>query len=535
MLRGRWLLLLGWMASTFVAYGQITLEADPFASSFIAENITALELKEALTDISSDLFEGRETGSPGQEKAALYIADRLHEMGLERAGALQNYYQHMTFTWVKWESLDISLNGRDYKHLQDFLCFQEESHNSPNMKVNDVVYLGYGIDDPAYSDYAKARVRGKVVMIYMGEPRDEDGKSYLTGRADTSAWSTDIQLKLDAAAKNKVRAVLIVDPNLRNHISANRSKVMRQSLSFGKSKAHRTPNSLYISIDLAKQIIGEKEKSFKKNQNKLLQTGAGRPLHLPVEMVINQHLSKNALYSKNIIALLPGIDPVLRDEVVVVSAHYDHLGTRGDDIYNGADDNGSGTVAVMEIMETLAEARDQGMGPKRSVMCVFFTAEEKGLLGSKYYATDPVIPFDQTVVDVNIDMIGRVDPPHETDDHYIYVIGSDRLSTDLHKINEATNETFSSLSLDYKYNAKDDPNRIYYRSDHYNFAKNGVPSIFYFSGVHADYHKPTDTVDKIEFKKYTAVTKHIFHTIWELANRQKRIVVDVTDDTSYDR
>jgi Zn-dependent M28 family amino/carboxypeptidase len=286
---------------------------------------------------------------------------------------------------------------------------------------------------------------------------------------------------------------------------------------------------------MAKKIIGDRENTFIKNRNKLIQTGVNRPLHLPVSMTISQHLTRNALYSKNLLGIIPGIDPILKNEVVVISAHYDHLGKRGNFIYPGADDNGSGTAAVLEIMETIAEAKEEGQGPKRSVMCIFFTAEEKGLLGSKYYASHPVVPFSNTVVDVNIDMIGRTDAKHQKDPHYIYVIGSDRLSTELHEINESANSEFTHLNLDYTYNAKDDPNRFYYRSDHYNFAKEGVPSIFFFSGVHEDYHQPGDTVAKILFDKYQAVTQHIFYLVWELANRQERIKVDVVDDTIYNR
>lgn len=524
--------LLVWVA---LVSAQLELEVDPFAASFIAENITAGELQSTLEVIASDEFEGRETGTEGQEKAASYIVDQMRALGLVNAGALKNYRQSMVFSTVRWEDASIQVDDQEYEHMRDFLCFQDQNTNLPNLKVDDVLFLGYGIDDEKYSDYRKAKARGKVVMIYKGEPRDKDSISYITGSKEASPWSGNIDMKLRTAAEHKVRLVLIVDPDLRKNISANRGRIMRKSLSIERPRSVDVPNHIFISVDLAKKIIGEKENNFRKNQLKIVNSGAGRPLHLPVNMRVNQHIIKNAVYSSNLIGVLPGIDPALSDEVVVVSAHYDHLGKRGEDIYNGADDNGSGTTAVLEIMETLKEAHDEGIGPRRTVMAVFFTGEEKGLLGSQYYSEHPIIPFDQTVVDVNVDMIGRVDRDHTADPHYIYVIGSDRLSTDLHAINEATNATFTHLALDYKYNAKDDPNRIYYRSDHYNFAKHGIPSIFYFSGVHEDYHRPTDTVEKINYNKFTAVTRHIFHTVLELANRDERIVVDVDDDTTYDR
>ena len=228
----------------------------------------------------------------------------------------------------------------------------------------------------------------------------------------------------------------------------------------------------------------------------------------------------------NILAYIEGIDPDLKDEVIVITAHFDHIGTRGDDIYNGADDNASGTSGVMEIAQAFHEAKLRGFGPKRSVLCMLVTGEEKGLLGSMYYAEHPVFPLENTVANINIDMIGRMDEKHDNPD-YTYVIGADRLSTDLHEINEAVNKKYTKLELDYTYNAKNDPNQFYYRSDHYNFAKRGIPAIFFFSGTHKDYHRPTDTVDKIMFEKAANIARLAFHTGWELANREERIQLNV--------
>ena len=220
----------------------------------------------------------------------------------------------------------------------------------------------------------------------------------------------------------------------------------------------------------------------------------------------------------------------LKDEVIIVTAHYDHLGKKGDSVYNGADDNGSGTSTVLEISEAFAKAKEQGQGPRRSVLFMLVSGEEKGLLGSQYYAENPIFPLANTVANVNVDMVGRVDNKHKDNPDYIYVIGADRLSTALHEINETANATYCDLELDYTYNERDDPNRYYYRSDHYNFAEKGIPAIFYFNGTHKDYHKITDTVDKINFEKMAKVAKLIFHTTWELANRDERIKVDVFEE-----
>ncbi len=528
------LLCLQWLSTSSI-WTQTPLEADRFTSSYFAESITVDELKDHLNVLTSSTFAGRETGTPGQEEAAQYLVSELKKMGVEKPDSLHNYWQNVVFTWVKWESLALVVNGQSYQHLRDFLCLQQENQNLPKYKVNNVLFMGYGIDDPRYSDYGRVKVAGKTIMILPGEPRDKDSLSLVTGTIQPSAWSTDPTLKLAIANQHKARLVLVVDQQLNKRIDTHRREVLSQKLYFGSPPSSGHSNVIYISPAIAQEIIGSREKTFVKNRHRIIHAGKGRPLHLPVKMEVQQHLTRNALYSKNVIGIIPGIDPNLSREVVVLSAHYDHLGIRGKSMYPGADDNASGTAAVLEIMEAIMEAKREGLGPKRSVMCIFFTGEEKGLLGSQYYSMHPVIPLEQTVVDVNIDMIGRADDKHIHQPHYIYVIGADRLSTELHRINEATNNAFSHLDLDYTYNAKDDPNRFYYRSDHYHFAKHGIPSIFYFSGVHADYHRPTDTVDKIMFKKYKSVVRHIFHTVWELAARANRLKVDVVDNTLYSR
>tara|TARA_Y100000385_G_scaffold136626_1_gene141956 strand:+ start:937 stop:1977 length:1041 start_codon:yes stop_codon:yes gene_type:complete len=240
--------------------------------------------------------------------------------------------------------------------------------------------------------------------------------------------------------------------------------------------------------------------------------------------VFEKMLNNNYIKGDNIIGFIEGSD--LKDEIVVITAHYDHLGIKDSLIYNGADDNGSGTVAIMEIAQAFMLAKKEGYGPRRSVLIMPVSGEEKGLLGSKYYTDNPVYPLENTIANLNVDMIGRIDEYHDNPD-YIYLIGSDRLSTELHQISEEVNDKYINLELDYKYNDKDDPNRYYYRSDHYNFAKNNIPVIFYFNGVHADYHKESDTIEKIHFPKIEKISRYIFLTAWELANRNERIKLNV--------
>ena len=228
--------------------------------------------------------------------------------------------------------------------------------------------------------------------------------------------------------------------------------------------------------------------------------------------------------SENIWAYIEGSEKP--DEVLVISAHYDHVGTKNGEVFNGADDDGSGTVALLEIAQAFMKAKKDGYGPKRSILFLHVTGEEHGLHGSRFYSDNPLFPIANTVADLNIDMIGRRDNAHKVNGNYVYVIGSDRLSTDLHNINEEANKKYTKLTLDYTFNDRNDPNQFYFRSDHYNFAKKGIPIIFYFNGVHEDYHKATDEVSKIEFNLLTKRAQLAFATAWELANRENRPVVD---------
>ena len=226
--------------------------------------------------------------------------------------------------------------------------------------------------------------------------------------------------------------------------------------------------------------------------------------------------------TENVAAFIPGCEKP--DEYIILTAHLDHVGIENGEIFNGADDDGSGTVAILEIAQAFQIAFTDGSGPKRSLLFLHLTAEEKGLLGSKYYVENPLYPINNAVANLNIDMIGRLDPKRpDKNENYIYLIGSDRLSQELHEVSEQANLKYVGLDLDYTFNAENDPNSFYTRSDHYNFAKENIPVIFYFNGTHEDYHKPTDTPDKINYELLSKRTKLIFYTAWDLANREKRI------------
>jgi Zn-dependent M28 family amino/carboxypeptidase len=243
-------------------------------------------------------------------------------------------------------------------------------------------------------------------------------------------------------------------------------------------------------------------------------------------IIIDFESTSEPVVSKNVVALIPGSQK--SNEYIIISAHLDHIGIHDGKVFNGADDDGSGTVAILEIAEAFQKAVKNGEGPKRSIVFLHVSAEEKGLLGSKYYTDyEPILELKNTVVNLNIDMIGRTDPKRKNGKrNYIYLIGSDKLSTELHEISEMVNNKYSKIELDYTYNDGDDPNRFYYRSDHYNFAKKNIPIIFYFNGTHADYHKASDTADKIQYDLLENRARLVFYTAWELANRKKRITAD---------
>ena len=490
-----------------------------------ANTIIASDMERHLTVLASDKFQGRETGTDGSRRAATYISNFFRTLQLISPGLEATYYQPIALTYSKWVDTDIFVGENHYRHLRDFVAFPQKNTHELAITAEEVIYLGYGIDDPKYSDYKKNDVNGKIILINKGEPVKKDSTSWITGTSEMSEWTTDEEKKLIAAKKNGVKLVLIIENDIKGMISKNRN-LFGEVAELGDKTEEEIPfaNHIYISSTIARDIIGKKEKKIIKSRKRSNKKGKACDVKVERTVVVNQAKGVRTLKGNNVVGFIEGTDK--KDEVIVVSAHYDHLGMRGDDIYNGADDNASGTTTVMELTEALRLAKSAGDGPRRSILFLLVTGEEKGLLGSYYYSENPLYDLDKTVANVNIDMVGRVDEKYANNPDYIYVIGSDRLSTDLHKINEDMNAKYAGLTLDYKYNDEFDPNRFYYRSDHYNFARNGIPAIFFFNGTHEDYHRTTDTTEKIDFNKMEKVGRLIFHTIWELANREDRIVVD---------
>jgi len=281
------------------------------------------------------------------------------------------------------------------------------------------------------------------------------------------------------------------------------------------------PAQYTISEKMAEAIMGSEFADAK--------AGKIQPKVYTANVMLQFNKAVTVLQSSNVLGLLEGTD--LKDQYVFITGHYDHLGKRGDSvIYYGADDDGSGTVSVMQIAKAVAKAKAEGKGPRRSIVFMTVSGEEKGLWGSEYYTNNPVYPLEKTTVDLNIDMIGRIDATRKAGDstNYVYVVGDDKVSSDLKVISEANNKAFSKLELDYKFNDPNDPNRIYFRSDHYNFARKGVPIIFYYDGMlGADYHRPTDTPDKINYNLMAKRAQLVFYTAWDMANRDEMLKRDI--------
>jgi hypothetical protein len=495
----------------------------------LAESIQSKTLKDHVYVLASPEYQGRETGTEGNKKAADYISGQFKSYGIPPIPGDGDYFQEVAFSNIKWDSISLSIAGESADHLKEYLAIPQYFPvlHSP-IDIKELTFLGYGIDDPAYSDYKGVDVKGKHLLVYSGEPITKKETFRITGTDSASIWSYNMELKIEAAKKAGATSIWIIEDEFREMaMYASNSLLSGAMLMQKPDQLNEYLPNVMVSPSLGQKIAGQKVNKVIKLRNKITRTGKPGNTIIPVDMQLIATHQIKSLPGANVLGYIEGTDPVLKHQVVVVTAHYDHLGMRGNDIFFGADDNASGTSAVLEIAQAMAQAKASGAGPRRSVLCMLVTGEEKGLLGSRYYAEHPVFPLENTVADVNIDMIGRKDELHQ-DSLYTYVIGADRLSTELHEINETANRLYTKLQLDYTFNADDDPNQFYYRSDHYNFAKKGIPAIFYFSGVHEDYHRPTDTPDKIMFEKAETIARLAFHTTWELANRDERIKVDVT-------
>ncbi|WP_144800420.1 M28 family peptidase [Maribacter sp. MAR_2009_72] len=478
-----------------------------------ATSITENELKDHLYIYASDEFEGRETGQPGQKKAIEYIKAQYEELGVPAAKPNGDYFQNVPLEVSNLPTGKLSVNGKDFGIGDHVLTF-----GAAQNAFDNIVYIAYGIEDESYTDYGDLDITDKIVLLKSGEPKNEDGSYKISGSTEPSVWSNmseSLTKRIQIAVEKGAKGVLYYDAQ-----NFDRFKRRYQYMETNNSGRMELvdPNatefySLFIDQNLAEEIYPS------------INTDESAKI-LTTTLELNFESSNDKISSENVAAIIKGTEKP--EEYLVISSHLDHIGISSNgEINNGADDDGSGTVSLLEIAEAFKLAVDAGHGPKRSIVFLHVTGEEKGLLGSQYYTDyEPLFPLEQTVANLNIDMIGRIDPQREGDRNYIYLIGSDKLSTELHELSEEINAKYANLELDYTYNDENDPNRFYYRSDHYNFAKNNIPIIFYFNGTHDDYHRPSDTPDKINYDLLENRSRLIFYTAWEIANRNNKLVVD---------
>ena len=464
-----------------------------------AASITTDDLRRHLEVLASDAYEGRDTGKEGQKKAARYLREQFNAMGIPaipvEKGITEGYFQPFTLVQDRSGSLSMTTAYDTLRWLEDLFYIQENVSGS--FTVDQLRYLGRSND-------WDGTTKDAVVLMRSTAPA-------------TELW-TNLRSWIDQARTASPRLLLVAQTGLRKEFSNSDLNVshgrMRQADTAPRPRSG--PQVMVVDDAVVDALLARG--TWAKLQR------SRKPRQVSARFTVHYDPAQLQVHTENVLAYIEGSDK--KDELVVLTAHYDHVGVEKGEVYNGADDDGSGTVALLEMAEAFAQAKAAGHGPRRSILIMPVSGEEKGLLGSEYYSDHPVFPLERTVADLNIDMIGRTDSAHAGKDPYIYIIGSDRLSSELHAINEQANRLYAGLRLDYTYNAADDPNRFYYRSDHYNFARKGIPSIFYFSGVHEDYHKPTDDVEKIEFDRLRQRTLLVFHTAWQLANQEQRIVAD---------
>ena len=509
------------------------------AANTYAQTVTAADLSTHLHILAADDMEGRETGTRGQKKAAAYIAGQFSSFGLapvvKQADGQMGYMQPFTLYKKTWGDLYAKANGKSFAYLTDFLV--NGLFSVPTETNFETVFVGHGITGEKIDDYANRDVKGKAVVMLDGEPKNADGTSLISGTKDPSKWGKpdSWRVKLTAAKDKGAAQIFIVsatDAAAFKQMLAERSVMAQRFNRLGLKPGNENTGAVgafMVSAEMGAALLGQKPDKFRKALD--LSANSAQPPFgkLMGKVAVKAERKDENVQTENVMGYLEGTDK--KDEVLIISGHYDHIGINPDgQINNGANDDGSGTVSVLELAQAFAKAKAEGKGPRRSVLFLTVVGEEKGLLGSEYYADfSPVFPLANTVADLNIDMVGRVDDLHkdkQPNDNYIYVIGSDKLSSDLHKISEAANAEHTRMELDYKYNDSQDPERIYYRSDHYNFAKHKIPIIFYFNGLHADYHRPTDDIEKIDFNLAEKTARLVFYTAWDIANRDERLKVD---------
>jgi hypothetical protein len=496
-----------------------------------SKEITEEGLYQDLAVLAHDSLQGRETGTIGEEKAARFLSKRYQEMGLTAIGNEGSYYQNYELIQPAVDQISYLLKSTKTDSTFDL------SVHSPTEEGNFVTIFG-GSDS----------LSGPVAFAGAGIVNDENNINQypvdLTGKWLFILYDeehTNMQYLQTALAPGQaIGAIIAIGTDTAGYNEE--SKARQQTFGQGRGLAlkylqedsnNKSPAFNQVHPLLAAEMLGLEslQQLSELHQNIIEEPAAFSSRVLDMHFYHHPILNDNTVYTQNVLALLEGSDPEMKDEVVVLTSHYDHVGigqpdSTGDKLYNGADDDGSGTAATLQVAEAMAKAKEAGAGPKRSVLFLNVSGEEKGLLGSRFYSDHPVVSIENTVANINLDMIGRVDEEHIADSNYVYVIGGKIISSQLDSLIQLANSTGPELNLSDRYNDLNDPNQFYRRSDHWNFGRLGVPFVFFFNGTHEDYHRPQDHIEKITFGPLLKRTQLVYNLTTLLANSEERPEVD---------
>ncbi|MEO7359577.1 MAG: M28 family peptidase [Gemmatimonadaceae bacterium] len=511
-----------------------------------SSSITQDALSADLHSISADSMRGRLVGTPEDAKAGDWIRARFESLGLAPAGE-DGFVQHFDMNWFSLGSgnrLTIAGAGGAREAGQGWTPSNFAASASAS---GEVVFAGYGIVEPhvEWDDYQGQDVRGKVVLILDGDPDPDNPASLFDGVVASEpgrSWR-----KAVAASKNGAAALLIV----RSNVDSTPDAWTRANTAAWPAEPRRIETFLLadwmkditipaaeISVELAEALVKGSGRTFAqlKQSAEEAKHGLGIIALKGAQASLTTTVERHVTPGRNIVAMIEGSDPKLRDEVVIVSGHYDHNGADSVDIFNGADDNGSGTVGTMAIAEAYAAAAKQGKRPRRTVLFAVWDAEERLMLGSWFYTLKPRFSMKNTVAVLNMDMIGRNEEvpadggrrfrgltPQSADSNTnsINILGYSR-SPELTADIDAANKPFG-LTLRFRYDNNE--SNLLRRSDHWPFLNNDVPAVWFLTGLHPDYHTAADDADKINYEKMTRIVKLLHAASWSLANAEGRPAV----------
>ena len=492
--------------------------------------ISANDIKAHMFFLAADEMAGRDATSSEGRIAANYIASEFMKMGLKPVGDGGTYFQNFDMVVGALDPAETSLkvkigsSEKAYALGHDFMWTLQSAR--PTQVSAALVFAGYGVNAPeyGYNDFSGINVRGKVVMVLNREPQENDPKSKFKGRWDTIHsynWN-----KIEQVRKAGGAGLLLINDRVPRRKQRIASAVPNYLA--GPASTYALAGSLWdipvfsITPEVADEILASAGKTVESVQNAIDASGAPGSFDVPNITVTMSKGFKNPelRHARNVVGLLEGSDPQLRDEALVVTGHYDHVGVVSGRIYRGADDNASGAIGVIEIAEALNEKK-----PKRSVLFICFDAEERGLLGAFYYVDHPIVPLKDTVANLNMDMIGRDEvsgnwpAPADGNHNMVNIVGT-LYNPDLKQVIESENRTIG-LKLDYKTDAVD-PESWFARSDHFCFAIHGVPMVLFNTGEQADYHTENDTWDRINYPKMEKIVRLIYLTSLDVANSNQR-------------